>query len=119
MVLKKIEVLYMEETKQKYYFNIESGEVLDRPAEQEGHFTLFATGEEIKDLREYLTENYKADWATYGNSHLHPFKDPEREHAEYDNALKGIYAMVYKLGDAEAKNHVRNMGILTEEELNR
>ncbi len=108
----------MEETKQKYYFNIESGEVLDKPAEQEGHFTLIATGEEIKDLREYLDENYKADWATYGNSHLHPYEDPDREHAEYDHTMKEIYAMVYRLGDAEAKNHVRNMGILSEEELN-
>lgn len=109
----------MEETRQKYYFNIESFEVLDRPAEPEGNFTLIATGEEIKDLREYLEENYNADWATYGNSHLHPFKDPDREHAEYDHALKEIYAMVYRLGDAEAKNHVRSMGILTEEELYR
>jgi hypothetical protein len=118
MVLKKDEVLYMEETKQKYYFNIESGEVLDTAAEPEGHlFTLIATGEEIKDLREYLEINYKADWATYGNSHLHPFKDPDREHAEYDFAMKEIYAMVYKLGDAEARNHVKSMGIFTEEEL--
>ncbi|WP_079508012.1 hypothetical protein [Mesobacillus jeotgali] len=110
----------MEEQKQRYYFNIESGEVLDTPAEQEGHlFTLFATGEEIKDLREYLELNYKADWATYGNSHLHPFKDPDREHAQYDNALKEIYAMVYRLGDGEARDHVRGMGLLTEEELNR
>ena len=109
----------MEEQKQRYYFNIESGEVLDTPAEPEGNFTLIATGEEIKDLREYLGENYKADWKTYGNSHLHPYKDADRENAEYDNTLKGIYAMVYRLGDAEAKNHVRNMGILTEEELNR
>ncbi len=116
--IKKIEVLYMEEQKQKYYFNIESGEVLDIPADQEGHFfTLIATGEEIKDMREYLEANYKADWATYGNSHLHPFSDPDREHAEYDMALKEIYAMVYRLGDAEAKNHVRSMGILSEEEL--
>ncbi|RSD29324.1 hydrolase [Mesobacillus subterraneus] len=107
----------MEEQKQTYYFNIESGEVLDRPAEQEGHFTLLATGEEIKDLREYLTENYKADWATFENSHLRPFTDPDREHAEYDFAMKEIYAMVYKLGDAEARNHVKTMGIFTEEEL--
>lgn len=117
MVLKKDEVLYMEETKQKYYFNIESGEVLDRPAEQEGHFTLIATGEEIKDLREYLEENYQADWATYGNSHLQPFKYPDRENADYDFAMKEIYAMVYKLGDDEARNHVKSMGIFTEEEL--
>jgi hypothetical protein len=116
--IKKNEVLYMEEQKQTYYFNIESGEVLDKPAEPEGHFTLFATGEEIKDFREYLRENYKADWATFGNAHL-PFNEPDREHAEYDNAMKGIYAMVYKLGDAEAKNHVKNMGILTEDEFNR
>ncbi|WLR53914.1 hydrolase [Mesobacillus subterraneus] len=108
----------MEETKQKYYFNIESGEVLDTPAEPEVHlFTLIATGEEIKDLREYLMENYKADLATLANSNFRPFTEPDREHAEYDFAMKEIYAMVYKLGDAEARNHVKSMGIFSEDEL--
>lgn len=107
----------MEEQKQTYYFNIESGEVLDTPAEPEGHFRLIATGEEIKHFREYLVENYKADWETFGNAHL-PFNEPDKEHAEYDVAMKEIYAMIYKLGDAEAKNHVRSMGILDEQHLN-
>lgn len=108
----------MEEQKQTYYFNIESGEVLDQPAEPEGHFRLIATGEEIKDFREFLVENYKADWATFGNAHI-PFKDADRENAEYDMTMKEIYAMIYKLGDAEAKNHVKNMRILDEQQLNR
>lgn len=108
----------MEEQKQKYYFNIESGEVLDKPADPDGHFfTLFATGGEMEELRAYLEENYQADWAAYGESHLHPFQNQEREHAEFDKALKEIYSRIYKLGDAEAQNHVRNMGILSEEEL--
>jgi hypothetical protein len=118
MVIKTNEVLYMDEQKQTYYFNIESGEVLDQPAEPEGHFTLFATGEEIKHFREFLVENYKADWETFGNAHI-PFKDADQENAEYDMTMKEIYAMVYKLGDAEAKNHVKNMGILDEQHLNR
>jgi hypothetical protein len=33
--------------------------------------------------------------------------------------MKKIYALIYQLGDAEAKNHVRNMGILDEQHLNR
>lgn len=116
--LKKNEVLYMEEQKQTYYFNIESGEVLDQPVEQQGNFTLYATGEEIKHLREYLVENYKADWETFGAAHA-PFKHGDRENAEYDMTMKEIYAMVYELGDAEAKNHVRSMGILDEQQLNK
>lgn len=118
MVLKKNEVLYMEEQKQTYYFNIESGEVLDQPAEPEGHFTLIATGEEIKDFREYLVENYKADWETFGVAHV-PFREADPENTKYDVTMKEIYAMIYKLGDAEAKNHVKNMRILDEQQLNR
>ncbi|WP_210364633.1 hydrolase [Bacillus sp. REN3] len=110
----------MEEQKRKYYLNIESGEVLDEPAEPEGHFTLYATGEEIKHLRESLAENYQADLKTFGRAHI-PFKEyhKDKENVEYDNTMKEIYAMIYELGDQEAKNHVLSMGILDESKLNR
>ena len=110
----------MEEQKQTYYFNIESGEVLDQPAEPEGHFTLFATGEEIKHFREFLNANYNADLKTFGRAHT-PFKEyhKDKEDDEYDVTMKNIYALIYELGDAEAKNHVRNMGILDEQQLKR
>ena len=108
----------MEEQKRRYYFNIESGEVLEEPAEAEGHlFTLFATGEEIQHFREVLTENYNADTKTFGKAHL-LLDDADKENSEYDNSMKEVYAMIYELGDVEAKKHVLSMGILDEQRFN-
>lgn len=107
----------MEELKQTYYFNIESGEVLEQPVEQEGHFTLFATAEEIQHFRKFLEENYNADMKSFGEAHV-PFRDADPVNAEYDNALKGVYAKIFELGDVEAKKHVLSMGILDEQRLN-
>lgn len=108
----------MEEQKTTYYLNIESGEVLNEPAEPEGHFRLLATSEEIGHLREALDKNYNADMKTFGKAHV-PFADAHEENREYDNTMKEVYSFIYKLGDREARDHVLGMGILDESELDR
>ncbi|CAM3655129.1 hydrolase [Mesobacillus zeae] len=110
----------MEEQKRKYYVNIENGEVLEGPAELNGYFQIYATGEEVKHHREFLNENYKADLETFGRAHV-PFKEyhDDKADADYDNTINEVYALIYELGDEEARQHIAGMGILDESRLDR
>ncbi|PLR97678.1 hydrolase [Bacillus sp. T33-2] len=105
----------MHDEKRTYYVSIESGEVLEEPAELQGYFKINATGEEVKHLREFMNENYKADLQTFVRSHI-PFKEyhKDKEDVKYDKTMDEVYALIYELGDQEARDHIRNMGILDE-----
>ncbi|PLR71923.1 hydrolase [Bacillus sp. UMB0728] len=111
----------MMEEKKDYYIDIENGQIHPGKAEGEDwQFRVFADDEEIHQLAKYLNINYDADLKTFVRSHI-PFleyhKDPQND--EYDATIEQAYALIYQLGDEEARAHVKSMGILSGEELNR
>ncbi|WP_071459104.1 hypothetical protein [Bacillus massilinigeriensis] len=103
----------MEEQRRPYFVSIASGEVLEQPAEDTGYFRITATGEEVKQLREFLGENDKADWETFARAHV-PFKEyhDNKADADYDRTIDEVYHLIYQLGDDKAKKHIESMGIL-------
>ncbi|PLT32916.1 hydrolase [Bacillus sp. V5-8f] len=108
----------MNPGKKTYYVDLVSGDVLDRRAiEENPSFKIEATDMELHELRTYLQESYTADLQAYVRSHI-PYveyhKDPAND--RYDQSMKKIYAMIYQLGDMEAKRHIEEMGILEEDE---
>lgn len=103
----------MEEVKKPFYIDIKNVQIYPEPDEADWQFKIFATDKEIAQLRECIQKTYEADLKTFSRAHI-PFleyhKDSQNE--EYDTAMKAIYAMIYKLGDAKTRNHIENMGIL-------
>ncbi|OCA81523.1 hypothetical protein A8F94_21860 [Bacillus sp. FJAT-27225] len=106
------------EDKQLYFVDIKSGEITKEPT-PENTFTIIADEDEIQDLRDLFEENYKADLKGYARTHLpaqeyHTFS--ENENAEYDTTMETIYAILYRLGDADTRRHIKEMGILREQD---
>jgi hypothetical protein len=108
----------MEEQKRTYYVSIASGEILEQAAEPEGQFKIRATDEEVKHLKEFMVENYKADWDSFWEAHV-PFKEyhTNKTNPEYDNTMKEMYAMLYELGDEATKQHISSMGYVGSDNL--
>ncbi|NHM32257.1 hydrolase [Neobacillus terrae] len=102
-----------EKPTQIYYLDIATGEIMMDP-NWDWTFRLQATDDEIDLLREMLDEEYETDWEAFSRAHV-PFLEYHKSspNNEYDDRMVYIYAMIYKLGDAEAKRHVEEMGILT------
>ncbi|WP_053366370.1 hypothetical protein [Bacillus sp. FJAT-27245] len=103
--------------KKMYFVDIKTGEITMEPT-AENTFTVIADEDEIQDLRELFEENYDADKRGYMRTHLpwqqyHEFS--EGENKDYDRSIELIYAMIYRLGDAEARRHIDEMGILKEQ----
>ena len=106
----------MEDLKRNFYVSIASGEILEEPVEQEGQFKISATDKEVALLRSFLKENYTADIQTYLRSHV-PYREYHKNtgNAKYDDTMKEVYALIYELGDKEARQHIASMGFLGEE----
>ncbi|MCL6585676.1 MAG: hydrolase [Anoxybacillus sp.] len=79
-------------------------------------FQIEATDEEIIQLREYFDQNYSTDIQNFFRAHV-PYIQYhyDRENDAYDETLKKIYQLIYKLGNEEAKQHIRSMGVISEE----
>jgi hypothetical protein len=104
----------MVQDKQTYYVDITAQTILTEPVDTQS-FVIYATEKEVKVLQAVFEKNHEADLETYVRAHI-PFleyhHDPENDH--YDATQKAIYAIIYHLGDLEAKQHIEQMGILTD-----
>jgi hypothetical protein len=107
----------MDTLSHTYYVNLVSGKVLPEPSEEETHFKVIGTEDEINNLRRAFSQSYSDDLKTYARAHV-PYKEyhKDNENVEYDNTMVNIYREIYKLGDEEAKRHIAAMGILNEED---
>ncbi|RFU69367.1 hydrolase [Peribacillus saganii] len=103
----------MEQEKRVFYVDIENAVVLENPVESETQFKIFGTDDEVARLRTLFEDNGDADFKTYETAHI-PFLEYSKHEGnlEYDQTMIEIYALIYQLGDAEAKRHIESMGIL-------
>lgn len=104
----------MEHSKKTYYVDLNSESILTEPLDSPS-FVIQATEQEINTLRAVFEEKYGADLEAYVRSHI-PYleyhHDPQNDH--YDAAQKVIYSIIYLLGNEEAKQHIEQMGVLTD-----
>jgi hypothetical protein len=107
-----------EQQKKTYYVSIATGEISQVKTASPWDFQIEATDDEIIQLREYFDQNYSADWQSFWRTHV-PYVQYhyDRENDAYDRTLMEIYKLIYKLGNEEAKAHIRSLGIIPEEEL--
>ncbi|WP_071393768.1 hydrolase [Bacillus tuaregi] len=99
--------------KKTYYIEIASESISQSATDSPWNFKIEANDEEIRQLREYFNQSESTEIGNFIRAHI-PFReyhnDPDND--RYDENLKYIYQTIHKLGDAEAKQHIENMGFL-------
>lgn len=105
----------MDKTKKPYYIAIASGQIMKTATDSPWDFTIEANDDEITKLREFFDQNYSTEWQNFARAHV-PYVQYhyDRENDAYDETLQQIYKMIYELGNDEAKQHIRSMGIITD-----
>ncbi len=103
----------MIKEKQTYHVDLVSGDVLGQKLEENPSFTVHATDEELAELKQCLEEHRTDDLEAYARSHVpYLLYHHDRANDKYDAAMKRLYALIYKLGDETARNHIEEIGIL-------
>lgn len=104
--------------KKKYYISIGTGEISEVKYGNNDEFVVYATMEEIRQLRQLLNGMDQADFGTYVRAHF-PFvpyhKDEEND--QYDEKITEAYKMIHQLGDETTKRHIESIGILDDDPL--
>lgn len=103
----------MNQEKLTYYVDMTNATVLPEPIGSTS-FVIHATRQEVQVLERVFEKNHEADTEAYVRAHIPTaeyFDDPANK--KYDKWMIMIYAVIYALGDAEAKQHIREMGILS------
>lgn len=109
----------MEEVKNTYYVDMSSETILPEPIESTS-FIIHATPKEVSVLERALERIHEKDFETYIHAHIPDyvvreyFDDPRN--TQYDKRMQIIYSILYHLGNNETKEHIRGMGILTDED---
>ncbi|RDU36120.1 hydrolase [Neobacillus piezotolerans] len=108
----------MENDRKTYYIAVESGEISRSETSSTWSFKIMATDEEITELRSLFNQNYANEWKNFIRAHI-PFVEyhHDNENNAIDEKLKTIYQAIHRLGDAQAKQHIEEMGILSEDPL--
>src|SRR5690554_4183194 len=100
--------------KEKYYVNI-THQAIGTNRFSDNDFVVYATGEEIQEIRSLLNTIYTAEIDTYWRAHI-PFmpyhNDPSND--RYDSSLTNILKKIHQYGDEQAKSYVEDSGILSD-----
>lgn len=101
--------------KDKYYINMGTREISLNHDGNNDDFTIYATEEEVKALREVFDEIYNADAESFWRSHV-PFNPYHNDQAndEADLDMKKAFQKIYDLGDETTKHHITEMGVLND-----
>lgn len=104
----------MNSEKQAYFVDLVSGDILEKPLiEENPNFRIYATEEELADLKLQLEKSHTADLQAHIRS-LIPYVPyhKDKPNDQYDASLKHIYAIIYQYGDEEARRFIDEIGIL-------
>ncbi|XJZ26580.1 hydrolase [Bacillota bacterium Lsc_1132] len=103
----------MNAGKKLYYVDVGTGEISQSPTSSTWSFQIQATDHEIMKLRELFDQNYSTEWRNFFRAHI-PYVEYhyDDENDSYDETIQKVYALIYKLGDEETKQHIESMGIL-------
>lgn len=77
------------------------------------YFTIFATEDEVEELRRIMDKIYDADIRSHIRAHI-PFVPYHRDRSndDYDDQYKEALTMIYQFGNNETKEHIDSMEIL-------
>ncbi|MUK90052.1 hydrolase [Ornithinibacillus sp. L9] len=100
--------------KKKYYVSLQAGEISQIKYDNNDEFLIYATDEEIDELRSKINQMDDAAFGTFLRAHI-PIKpyheDPQND--DYDAGITEAFQMLYQLGDENTKSHIESIGILS------
>src|SRR5699024_9841473 len=96
------------------YVSISSREISQIQYANNDEFTVYATEDEIRQLRTKMDNMYDADNQSFWRSHvpIMPYHNDQANDA-YDAGMTEALQMIHDLGDKQTKEHIMDMGILT------
>ncbi|MGM8211938.1 hydrolase [Virgibacillus sp. W0430] len=99
--------------KEKYYVSLASREISRSRYHNNDDFTIYATEDEIEQLRSKLDAMYHADFNAYWRAHV-PFMHYHNDKANeaYDGQVTQVFQMLYELGDEKTKEYIAETGVL-------
>lgn len=102
--------------RKQYYVSIASKEISEVRIGNNDDFTIQATADDMKELKQIFSEMGAAEMETFLRSHVPivPYhRDKGNDH--YDAALSEAYAKMYELGDEQARSFISASGLLDTE----
>ncbi|MBO8156707.1 MAG: hydrolase [Bacillaceae bacterium] len=101
----------MEKT--KYYVSLGTQEISRLKAGNNDDFIIYATPDEVNELREMFNQMYEADGGAFIRSHI-PILEyhHDRPNDDYDQGMLRVLEKLHQLGDETTKRHIESMGIL-------
>ncbi|SES63747.1 hypothetical protein SAMN05421676_10122 [Salinibacillus kushneri] len=99
--------------KEKYYVSLGTQEISRLKAQNNEDFVIYATPEEVGELRELFNEMYGADIGAFIRAHI-PFREyhHDDDNDTYDDGLINVLQMLYRLGDDQTREHIASMQML-------
>ncbi|HLR62718.1 MAG TPA: hydrolase [Lentibacillus sp.] len=104
--------------KNKYYVNLGSQEISRIKYDNNDEFIIYATDDEIRILRGKLDGMHDSDMRAFFRAHvpIMPYHN-DKPNDDYDAGVTEAFQMIYDLGDKETKQHIEDIGILTDNHL--
>ncbi|GAA0588289.1 hypothetical protein GCM10009001_00140 [Virgibacillus siamensis] len=101
--------------RKKYYVNMASQEISRIEYGNNADFVIYATWEEAQMLRAKLDRMNDADFNGFFRAHV-PIRPYHHDQAndDYDEGITDAFRMIYDLGNEATKEHIVNMGVLSE-----
>lgn len=102
--------------REKYYVNIASGEISKTLVGDNRSFVIYASMDEIRQLRYHLDRMDEASFGSFWRAHV-PFKpyheDPEND--QYDTHIEAVYTILYNCGTEDGREHISSLNIINTE----
>lgn len=104
--------------KKTYYVNMQAREISQIKFQNNHHFEIKASRDEVEALRRLLNKVYDADRDAYWRSHI-PFVPYHQDSAndQYDESFTEALQLIYQLGDEKTKMYVESTGVLSNRSL--
>ncbi|WP_126425286.1 hypothetical protein [Brevibacillus marinus] len=98
--------------KKRYYVSVQAGTVMENQGDAAYEYEIEATPEEVRALMILLEEKYDDDWLAFFRAHIPgvPYHY-DGENDRYDQHLRQIYALLYRLGTDETKRQIEAAGL--------
>jgi hypothetical protein len=96
--------------KKRRYVSVQAGTIMENQGDAAYELEIDATEEEVQMLRRLFQERLSHEYDTFLRAHVPavPYHF-DMENDMYDESLKEIYALIYKLGTEETRNHIQQM----------
>lgn len=104
--------------KKTYYVNMQAREISQIKFQNNHHYQITATNDEVNELRRLLNKVYDADRDAYWRAHI-PFVPYHHDMAndQYDEAFTEALQLIYNLGDEQTRTYIDTTGVFSDRSL--